>query len=193
LVIADEAVDAVLPVYEEARSEDDKGLATRLEARIALAAGDLGRQIGRAERKPATQLFVSMKYPGQAHELLLTAPSLDLAALCLSFDEVHRQRFGHAAPESPVEITTVRVQVSVPAERAMSVGERPPSAASAEPSRVWTDGGWQEGQRYSRDELSVGAEVAGPAVIHQMDATTLVPPGWHLRVADDTSLLLERT
>ena len=193
LVIADEAVDAVLPVYEQARSEDDKGLATRLEARIALAAGDLGRQIGGAERKPATQLFVSMKYPGQAHELLLTAPSLDLAALCVSFDEVHHQRFGHAAPESPVEITTVRVRVSVPAERALSVGERPQATSSAEPSSVWADGGWQEGQRYSRDELSVGAEVAGPAVIHQMDATTLVPSGWHLRVADDTSLLLERT
>ena len=58
---------------------------------------------------------------------------------------------------------------------------------------MWTDGGWQDGQRYSRDELGVGDEVAGPAVIHQMDATTLVPSAWHLRVADDTSLLLERT
>ncbi|MCI0884548.1 MAG: hydantoinase/oxoprolinase family protein, partial [Chloroflexi bacterium] len=192
LVIADEAVDAVLPVYEETRGETERGLATRLEARIALAAGDLGRRIGGAEREPVTQLFVSMKYPGQAHELLLTAPSLDLAALCLSFDEVHRQRFGHADAESPVEITTVRVRVSVPAERGVKVSARPRATASAEPTSVWADGGWREGHRYARDDLGVGAEVVGPAVIHQMDATTLVPPGWHLRVADDTSLLLER-
>ena len=193
LVIADEAVDAVLPVYEEARSEDDKGLATRLAARIEQAAGDLGSRIaGRAEKKPVTQLFVSMKYPGQAHELSLSAPSLDLDGLCLSFDEVHRQRFGHADPESPVEITTVRVRVSVPAERALRVSGRPRTAASAEPAKVWADGEWQEGQRYARDDLGVGAEVAGPAVIHQMDATTLVPPGWQLTVADDTSLSLER-
>ena len=182
LVIADEAVDAVLPVYEEARSEDDKGLATRLAARIEQAAGDLGSRIaGETEGKP-----------GQAHELLLSAPSLDLDGLCLSFDEVHRQRFGHADPESPVEITTVRVRVSVPAERALRVSGRPRTAASAEPAKVWADGEWQEGLRYARDDLGVGAEVAGPAVIHQMDATTLVPPGWHLSVADDTSLSLER-
>ncbi|MCH7616872.1 MAG: hydantoinase/oxoprolinase family protein, partial [Chloroflexi bacterium] len=193
LVIADEAVDAVLPVYEEARREDDQGLATRLEVRIAQAAGDLGSRIAAgAERKPVTQLFVSMKYPGQAHELLLTAPSLDLTALCLSFDEVHRQRFGHADVESPVEITTVRVRISVPAERAMKVSARPRATASAEPTSVWADGDWRDGHRYARDDLGVGAEVVGPAVIHQMDATTLVPPGWHLRVADDTSLLLER-
>ena len=193
LVIADEAVDAVLPVYEEARREDDQGLSTRLEARIAQAAGDLGRRIGGgAEREPVTQLFVSMKYPGQAHELLLSAPSLDLDDLCPRFDEVHRQRFGHADAESPVEVTTVRVRVSVPAERALRVGGRPRAAASAEPASVWASGGWQEGHRYDRNDLGIGAEVMGPAVIHQMDATTLVPPGWHLRVADDTSLSLER-
>ena len=193
LVIADEAVDAVLPVYEEARREDDQGLAARLEVRIALAASDLSSRIaGEAERKPVTQLFVSMKYPGQAHELLLPAPSLDLDALCPSFDEVHRQRFGHADAESPVEITTIRVRVSVPADRTLRASERLRTAASAEQSSVWADGGWQEGHRYARDDLGIGAEVTGPAVIHQMDATTLVPPGWHLRVADDTSLSLER-
>ncbi len=193
LVIADEAVDTVLPVYEEARREDDRGLATSLKARIAQAAGDLGSRIaGETERKPVTQLFVSMKYPGQAHELLLPAPSLDLDDLCLRFDEVHRQRFGHADPESPVEITTVRVRVSVPAERALRSSGRARAAASAEPSRVWAGGGWQKGHSYARDDLGIGAEVTGPAVIHQMDATTLVPPSWHLRVAEDTSLSLER-
>jgi len=193
LVIADEAVDTVLPVYEEARREADRGLATRLEERIVQAARDLGSRIaGEGERKPVTQLFVAMKYPGQAHELLLPAASLDLGDLCLRFDEVHRQRFGHADPESAVEITTVRVRVSVPAERALRVSGLPRAAAAGEPSRVWAGGGWQEGHSYARDGLGVGAKVTGPAVIHQMDATTLVPPGWHLRVAEDTSLSLER-
>jgi len=193
LVIADEALDTVLPVYEEARREDERGLATRLEERIAQAAHDLGSRIaGEGERKPVTQLFVSMKYPGQAHDLLLAAAALDLDGLCLRFDEVHRQRFGHADPESAVEITTVRVRVSVPAERALRVSGRSRAPAAGEPSRVWASGGWQEGHSYARDDLGVGAEVTGPAVIHQMDATTLVPPGWHLSVAEDTSLSLER-
>ena len=79
-----------------------------------------------------------------------------------------------------------------PGGRAVEVGGRPRAREWGEPTSVWGDGGWREGRRYTRDDLGVGAEVVGPAVIHQMDATTLVPPGWHLRVADDTSLLLER-
>ena len=194
LVVADEAVDTVLPVYAKARGEADGALATDLGERITKAAGELGSRIARDGVGPAaTQLFFSMKYPGQAHELLLSAEALDLEELCPRFDAAHRQRFGHADAESPVEITTVRVRVSAAAERELRLSARPRAGAEPELTRVWADGGWQNGQSYARDGLGVGAEVAGPAVIHQMDATTLVPPGWHLRVAEDTSLLLERT
>ena len=32
---------------------------------------------------------------------------------------------------------------------------------------------------YERDRLDPGAALAGPAIIEQFDATTVIPPGWH--------------
>ncbi len=191
LVVADEAADTVLPVYAEARGDDDTALAADLQARIGQAVEALASATASDEPAPVTQLFVSMKYPGQAHELLLSAPALNVDALRRRFHETHQQRFGHADPESAVEVTTVRVRVSAPSGRVLRAGAGTLPAPAAEPASVWTGGGWQDGQSFARAELSAGASMMGPAVIHQMDATTLVPPGWQLRVAEDTSLLLE--
>ena len=57
---------------------------------------------------------------------------------------------------------------------------------------VWCDGaGITETRVYGRNELPVGWETIGPAVIEQVDATTLVPPNvevtvdpWHNLVMD---------
>ena len=46
---------------------------------------------------------------------------------------------------------------------------------------------------YDRDKLSVGVSFAGPAIVEQFDATTVVPPGWHAFVDRYGNLILERT
>ena len=46
---------------------------------------------------------------------------------------------------------------------------------------------------YDRAALGVGDRIAGPAVVTQLDATTLVPPGWTAEVAASGALLLTRT
>ena len=45
---------------------------------------------------------------------------------------------------------------------------------------------------YDRERLAVGAEFAGPAIVEQFDATTVVPPGWHASVDRYGNLILER-
>ena len=45
---------------------------------------------------------------------------------------------------------------------------------------------------YDRMRLRAGNRIAGPAVIEQMDATTLVPPGWHAMVLKTGAMLLEK-
>ena len=44
---------------------------------------------------------------------------------------------------------------------------------------------------YAREELRPGNRFAGPAIVEQMDATTLVPPGWSARVDSYLNLILE--
>jgi N-methylhydantoinase A/oxoprolinase/acetone carboxylase beta subunit len=44
---------------------------------------------------------------------------------------------------------------------------------------------------YDRDRLAVGTSFAGPAIVEQFDATTVVPPGWHALVDRYGNLILE--
>jgi N-methylhydantoinase A len=48
--------------------------------------------------------------------------------------------------------------------------------------RVWFEGGWMETPVYRREQLAVGATLTGPAVVEQLDATTVIEPGDRVRV-----------
>jgi N-methylhydantoinase A len=42
---------------------------------------------------------------------------------------------------------------------------------------VWFEGGWKATPIWRREQLAPGARLAGPAIIEQMDATTVIEPG----------------
>ena len=43
---------------------------------------------------------------------------------------------------------------------------------------------------YERDRLDIGATIAGPALVEQFDATTVIPPGWAGHVDGYGNLIL---
>ena len=49
-----------------------------------------------------------------------------------------------------------------------------------------------EAMLYERDRLDIGMIVAGPAIVEQSDATTVIPAGWSSRVDGYRNLILER-
>ena len=49
-----------------------------------------------------------------------------------------------------------------------------------------------EATLYERDRLDVGAAVAGPAIVEQFDATTVIPSGWTARVDGLRNLVWRR-
>jgi N-methylhydantoinase A len=53
------------------------------------------------------------------------------------------------------------------------------------------DGGWRDAARYDRTLLRAGDELPGPAVVTEMDSTTLVLPG-HVATVDRWGSLLIR-
>ena len=63
--------------------------------------------------------------------------------------------------------------------------------------RVWFTRGAKsiatETAFYDRDSLPPDADIEGPAVVFQMDSTTLVPPEWRARVDEFGNLVLERS
>jgi N-methylhydantoinase A/oxoprolinase/acetone carboxylase beta subunit len=115
------------------------------------------------------------------------------------FDEVHERIHGHAAKEKAVEVVSyrLRVRVSVPKYAPQALPARapssPPPASIKGTRRVLFDAGNAiETAIYDRDRLAVGVTFAGPAVVEQFDATTVVPLGWHAFVDRYGNLILER-
>ena len=112
-----------------------------------------------------------------------------------AFHELHRQRYGFADEARPVEIVNVRVRmvaVSEPYEperREVVAGDG--SAALSAERDVWFEGGWRPTRFYKRELLVPGDAIAGPAMITEYTAATLVLPGCAARVDGLGNLVIE--
>ena len=133
--------------------------------------------------------------PGSAEEQLVHL--LDIARLANRFHQLHRQRYGHASPGEPVEVVNLRVKAIGSTDKPVFVAEREQgtdaSAAIVRHSQVvFADGRRTLTPFYARSRLHPGNRITGPAVIVQMDATTVIPPGWTARVDGYHNLVIER-
>jgi N-methylhydantoinase A len=140
-----------------------------------------------------------MRYLGQNYELAITfiGNTFDAALLTDTvghFHAAHLHAYGHSIPERPVEIVNLRLAVTV--SRA-NVDERPPGESSgrfAETARrpVWYPGTkFIETPVYRRDDIPIGAKFVGPAIIEQMDATTVIPPDADVRSDATGNLIID--
>jgi N-methylhydantoinase A len=146
--------------------------------------------------------LAEFRYAGQSSELPLAfaADALDaaeLARLVAAFHAAHRARYGYDMPEQPIELVSVRV--SVRAARAVPPGEAPGAGAATlaqarrETRSVWFPAtGFVGTPVYERARLPAAATLEGPAIVEQMDATTVVPPGWDVRVDAAGNLSMTR-
>ncbi len=167
-------------------------------ARAELAAEGLGEAAAVITRE------LDMRYAGQGYELRVSLDglgALDAAVLGQArarFDTRHEEIHGHAAREKEVEVVSYRVRagVTVPKFEARKRPQpaRPADAKAALKGRrmVWFDGlTGAETPIYERDRLEVGSKLAGPAIVEQMDATTVIPAGWGAVVDAYGNLILE--
>lgn len=158
---------------------------------------------------PASATFLrelDLRYTGQGYELRTSLDGLftdcltaaALAAARERFDERHAQIHGHAAKERPVEVVSYRLRVRVDVPKYQPKQDAPPKAQpaiAAKGTRKVHFGGRSavDAALYERDKLGVGAVVAGPAIVEQFDATTVIPAGWTGRVDGFRNLILERS
>lgn len=140
------------------------------------------------------ECFADVRYFGQGYELRVALGSgeIDEAAIdavVSRFHELHRQEYGHAFHESPIEFVNVRVtgvgplaHIARPAER--SGGGIEAALLKTDTTVFRIDGRIEEREAafYRKDDLPVGEDIPGPAVVVQTDTTTLVPPDCLFRV-----------
>ncbi len=143
-----------------------------------------------------------MRYAGQNYELAVTVPDGDvtpsvLDGLAVDFAEAHRQRYGFVAEGEAVQLVTLRLEatgVVRKAELRAYPMEAPDASAAIIGSRkVWFPeaGDFMETPIYSRDLLKPGNFFTGPAIVEQMDTTTVVLPGMEARVDAYLNLIME--
>jgi N-methylhydantoinase A len=143
------------------------------------------------------QTTLDMRYAGQSYELPVPVQSLDPARFVPLFHATHHQRYGHSDDSRPVEAVNLHVKLVLPAPAAAA----PPSPASTprtdQPSavtrhEVWFDGEAEETPFYGRSALLPGQTVSGPAVVNQMDTTTIIARGWRAEVDSFGNLVIGR-
>jgi N-methylhydantoinase A len=181
---------AAAPMLEAAFAE----LRRQAEAWFAAEAiGPASRRLGRS---------VDMRYAGQNYELSVPVPdgpigAATLDALAEGFAAAHRRMYGFVAEGEPVQLVTYRIEAAGLVRKAEFQPRRetgPDAAAALIGTReVWLPeaGGFVACPVYDRDRLDAGNRIAGPAIIEQMDTTTVVLPGLLARVEPYLNLILE--
>ncbi len=132
-----------------------------------------------------------MCYEGQGSELPVPWAG-GLAATQAAFAEAHRALYGFTLP-SPIRLVTVRVDasgvLSAPLRSVLAPGQ---GAAAASRAEVHFESGSRDAAIYHRAALGAGDRFDGPAIVTQLDATTLVPPGWSGTVDPSGMIVLRR-
>jgi N-methylhydantoinase A len=187
-------------------------LATLDESELPAIADAFAGLAGRAEHwfaeehiEPAARRLtrtVDMRYAGQNYELPIPLPegpvtAASLAALADGFAEAHKRLYGFIAEGETVQLVTFRVEAVGVVRKAEFAAQKPAgpdaSAAIIGTREVWLpeSGGFVACPVYDRDKLAAGNRFTGPAIVEQMDATTVVLPGMTATVEPYMNLILE--
>jgi N-methylhydantoinase A len=126
-----------------------------------------------------------MQFQGQSHILSVGVdrPDIGVAGLHEAFAAAYWRRFGIELAEIPpvlvnlhTAVIGVRPEISL---AALAATGRAPTLAAAQVGerRVWFTDGWHQTPVYARDRLPGDVALEGPAILEQLDCTTVVEPG----------------
>ena len=145
--------------------------------------------------------LLDLRYPHQGYTLPVACPAditdADKARLKHAFDEAHLQVYGQSAPREDAEIVTFRLQAEIEVPRlelpALAHGDgRAERALKGErPLFDIDDNRFVRATVYDRQALMAGDRIAGPAIIDQFDATTVVLAGQTATVDDTATLIIQ--
>jgi N-methylhydantoinase A len=168
-----------------------------------LSSAASGRLTGQGipENEQQVSYQVDVRYFGQGFDIpvdvdpaWLDDPDQALRIIGERFDAEHERLFSFVLPVDH-ELVNARASVSGPRPNVtptvLEPGTGDPAAARTGQARIWVEGGWQDAARYDRTLLKAGDVLPGPAIVTEMDSTTLVLPG-HVATVDNSGSLLIR-
>lgn len=146
---------------------------------------------------------MDLRYRGQNFELPVEVPerhrfSADgVGAIAELFHEAHERVYGYRSEEAAIEVVTFRLEAS---GAAAHVDARRDERADSDPARAFVETrstcfepeqGYVDTPVYDRARLTAGDLIVGPAIVEQMDTTTVLLPDDTCRVDEYRNLIIE--
>ena len=183
-VVADLRHDYVRTVNKPLSAVDDAMVARIYAEQAAEGEATIARE-GVPVRELRRVLSADMQFQGQSHILSVGVEGADIgvAGLHKAFAAAYWRRFGIELPEIPpvlvnlhTAVIGVRPEISL---AVLAATDRAPTLAAAKlgSRRVWFSDGWHDTRVYAREKLPLDATLEGPAILEQLDCTTVVEPG----------------
>jgi N-methylhydantoinase A len=196
-VVADLRHDYVRTVNKPLSAIDDATIAAIFAQQTRDGEATIGRE-GVPVRELRSVHTADMQFQGQSHILSVgvDTPTIGVAGLRQAFAAAYFRRFGIELAEIPpvlvnlhTAVIGVRPEISL---AALASGERAPTlkAAQVGERRVWFTEGWRQTPVYRRETLPRDAVFEGPAILEQLDCTTVVEPGDTVRQDKIGNLLI---
>lgn len=132
---------------------------------------------GEVDLEGEERVLLGLRYQGQSHHLNIPlSPEIEDV-----FHREHEQAYGYANRDAPVKAVRIHIEVG---RRREPVDIALPGGDKAEPStkECLFPEGRLEAHVYRRDNLPLGYEAGGPAIVADRSSTCLVPPDWRFRV-----------
>lgn len=151
---------------------------------------------------------LDLRYRGQSHELQVVVPGGTLGAAEVErtrkqFEAAHQRAYGYVAADDPIELVNVRLtavgRLAPLTSSTVQAGDGNPARARKGSRPVWlrdgllgTAGTAVDTPVYDRYRLRAGDRLPGPAVVEEMDSTTIVPRGYTAEVEPHGSLVIRK-
>jgi N-methylhydantoinase A len=147
----------------------------------------------------AVERIIDIRYVGQNFELpVAVVPAAGWndtgARVRAAFEACHERFYGYRKRDAELELVTFRIKASVPAARPnLAPASHPPRRVTLAPAAsrdVYFEsaGGFVRCPVFDRSALRAGDRLVGPAIVEQMDTTTVIPPGSSAAVDDYLNL-----
>lgn len=145
---------------------------------------------------------VDMRYEGQNYELSIPLPDGPITRDTLQimrdrFNDAHLRMYGFAVEDERIFCVTFRTEALGLVQKAelpcREAGPQDAVSAITGARDVWypETRAFTKTMIMARDLLAPGMEFTGPAIVEQMDTTTLIPPDVKVRVDESENLILE--
>jgi N-methylhydantoinase A len=166
---------------------------------LAALAGESLTREGVPKADQVIQYEMDVRYQGQGFEVPIPVAIEDFASKGLNdaggtFDQIHKRMFTFALDVSHEIVNLRAIVLGKPTNvlpDSVEAGTDDPSHAAYETTSVYVDGADHIATIYDRAKLKSGNKVVGPAILTQMDTTTIILPE-HVGTVDDYGNVLIR-